>query len=76
MSVLSAHLAPLIPKDTLKPLKKEAREHIKFAQALAADTKEGIVKQSRIQKLSNIVFAACPPASLGAQPPSPSTASP
>ncbi|GJN00244.1 hypothetical protein PR202_ga17660 [Eleusine coracana subsp. coracana] len=59
LSALSARLASHIslPEDALKPLEKEARERIKFARALAADAKEGFDTQSKIQKLSDTVFA-------------------
>jgi hypothetical protein len=55
---LAAHLASSsLPEDALRPLEKEARERIKFARALAADAKEGFDTQSKIQKLSDTVFA-------------------
>jgi alpha-1,4-galacturonosyltransferase len=54
-SRLSSHLS--LPEDALRPLEKEARERIKFARALAADAKEGFDTQSKIQKLSDTVFA-------------------
>ncbi|TVU11953.1 hypothetical protein EJB05_45565, partial [Eragrostis curvula] len=52
---LASHLS--LPEDALKPLEKEARERIKFARALAAESKEGFDTQSKIQKLSDTVFA-------------------
>ncbi|KAG2610648.1 probable galacturonosyltransferase 9 [Panicum virgatum] len=62
LSALSARLAShlsssSLPEDALRPLEKEARERIKFARSLAADAKEGFDTQSKIQKLSDTVFA-------------------
>jgi hypothetical protein len=54
---LASHLSSSLPEDALRPLEKEARERIKFARALAADAKEGFDTQSKIQKLSDTVFA-------------------
>ncbi|XP_006656804.2 probable galacturonosyltransferase 9 [Oryza brachyantha] len=54
-SRLASHLS--LPEDAVKPLEKEARDRIKLARLLAADAKEGFDTQSKIQKLSDTVFA-------------------
>ncbi|KAL6861768.1 hypothetical protein ACP4OV_017468 [Aristida adscensionis] len=59
LSALSARLAShlALPEDALRPLEKEARERIKLARLRAADAKEGFDTLSKIQKLSDTVFA-------------------
>ncbi|KAG8076356.1 hypothetical protein GUJ93_ZPchr0006g44519 [Zizania palustris] len=54
-SRLASHLS--LPEDAVKPLEKEARDRIKLARTLAADSKESFDTQSKIQKLSDTVFA-------------------
>ncbi|KAM3194139.1 hypothetical protein ACQJBY_070663 [Aegilops geniculata] len=59
LSALSSRLASRgpLPEDARRPLEKEARDRIKHARLLAADSKEGFDTQSKIQKLSDTVFA-------------------